>query len=163
MTFVTVGNATQPFRRLLEAVERLARDGALPQPIVVQSGHTTGFRSRICDVRPFLKMEDFEAYVARAAVVIGHAGAGTIVHALARGRRPVVMPRRAQHGEHVDDHQAEFARRLAETGRIFVAWEAVDLSKAVEAALRQADGARLTESGLVGVVRRQIEELIGAP
>jgi UDP-N-acetylglucosamine transferase subunit ALG13 len=73
------------------------------------------------------------------------------------------MPRRARHGELIDDHQAAFARRLAETGRVFVAWDAPDLAGAVEAALQQRDGLASTRSGLVGIVTRQVEELIGAP
>ena len=74
-------------------MDRLATAGVLPGLVVVQSGHNPAFVSRVCEVRPFLKMEEFEARVAAATLVIAHAGAGTVVHALAAGRVPVVMPR----------------------------------------------------------------------
>lgn len=162
MTFVTVGNATQPFARLLEAVDRLALAGALPEPVVVQSGHNPGFVSRVCVVRPFLKMEDFEARVASATLVIGHAGAGTIVHALAARRMPVVMPRRAMYGELIDDHQADFVRWLASEGRVIPAWEPADLGAAATLARAVRAGSTLGAAPLVSAVAREIDELIAS-
>lgn len=161
MTFVTVGNATQPFGRLLEAVERLAIAGALPEPVVVQSGHNPAFVSRACVVHPFLKMEEFEERVAAATLVIGHAGAGTIVHALAAGRMPVVMPRRAMYGELIDDHQAQFVRRLARERRVIPAWEAADLGDAVTIA-RGRHTEPAVGTPLVSVVARAMDEVIAA-
>lgn len=162
MTFVTVGNATQPFARLLEAVDRLALAGALPEPVVVQSGHNPGFVSRVCVVRPFLKMEDFEARVASATLVIGHAGAGTIVHALAARRMPVVMPRRAMYGELIDDHQADFVRWLASEGRVIPAWEPADLAAAIVIARAAHPGSAPRMAPLVSVVAREIDDLIAS-
>ena len=37
-TFVTIGNGTQSFHRLLEAVREVIDD--LPQPVVIQTGRT---------------------------------------------------------------------------------------------------------------------------
>jgi UDP-N-acetylglucosamine transferase subunit ALG13 len=41
--------------------------------------------------------------------------------ARAAGRLPVVVPRIGSRGEHVDDHQIEFARRLAGLGEVAIA------------------------------------------
>ena len=162
MTFVTVGNATQPFGRLLEAVERLAVAGALPEPVVVQSGHNARFASRACVVHPFLKMEEFEERVGAATLVIGHAGAGTIVHALAAGRMPVVMPRRAKYGELIDDHQADFVRRLVSERRVVAAWEPADLAAAIVIARAARPATSPRTAPLVSVVAREIDALIAA-
>jgi UDP-N-acetylglucosamine transferase subunit ALG13 len=59
--------------------------------------------------------------VRRARVVVCHAGVGTILTALANGRRPIVVPRLARHGEAVDDHQVALARRLADVGLVLLA------------------------------------------
>lgn len=48
-----------------------------------------------------------------ADVVVAHAGTGIALSALAAGRCPVLVPRRAARNEHVDDHQAQTARHLA--------------------------------------------------
>lgn len=127
-TFVSVGNAHQPFTRLIDAVTSIAH--ALPQPVVVQHGHTP-FASFACRGVPFLDMLAFESAVSVADVLILHAGAGSVIHALGAGKAPVVMARRAEFGEHVDDHQVEFARELALIGRVVVAGHSVELMAAI--------------------------------
>jgi UDP-N-acetylglucosamine transferase subunit ALG13 len=131
-TFVSVGNATQPFRRLLDEVARLA--AVLPQPVVVQHG-ATPFQADACRALPFVDMNEFERLVASAELLILHAGAGSVIHAVRAGKVPVVMPRRALYGEHIDDHQIEFARALAAAGRVVVADDAAQLRDAVQRAL----------------------------
>jgi UDP-N-acetylglucosamine transferase subunit ALG13 len=114
-TFVTVGNMHQPFRRLLDAVEAAAH--ALPPPIVVQSGHTPFASSRM-QVVPFMPMDDFSRQVDGADILVMHGGAGSIIHAAAAGRRPLVMARRFDLGEALDDHQVQFAEAMEAAGRI---------------------------------------------
>lgn len=46
--------------------------------------------------------------------VVAHAGAGIALSALHHGTLPVLVPRRPDHGEHVDDHQLQIAGSLAE-------------------------------------------------
>ena len=109
-TFVSVGNASQPFMRLTEAVSRIA--ARLPAPVVVQHGHTS-FDCPVCDGRAFVEMDEFAGLMGRSRLIILHAGAGSILQALDAGKYPVVMPRRLAHGEHIDDHQLELAQAFA--------------------------------------------------
>lgn len=55
------------------------------------------------------------AAMADADLVVSHAGVGSALTALHAGRAPLLVPRRARFGEHVDDHQVQIAREL--TGR----------------------------------------------
>lgn len=55
---------------------------------------------------------DFYECARAADVVITHAGVGTIMHLMEMGICPVVVPRRAQRSEHVDDHQGQIASLL---------------------------------------------------
>ena len=154
-TFISVGNATQPFGRLLDAVAVLAP--RLPGPVVVQHG-ATPFASPDCEARPFVSMSEFEALVARARLLILHAGAGSVIHAVRAGKLPVVMPRRVAHGEHVDDHQLEFAIELERAGKIVVAREGADLPGAIERALAQGDAVR--SAGAQSEMTRLVAELL---
>ncbi|MCK9418611.1 MAG: multidrug MFS transporter [Nitrospirae bacterium] len=133
-TFVSVGNATQPFDRLIEAVLRIA--SRLPQPVIVQHGNTL-LQCTGCISRPFMEMTEFSQHVEKAELLILHAGAGSVIQAIQAGKVPVVMPRRAKYGEHVDDHQLEFARALAEMGKVVVAEEPEDLIIAIEEARKR--------------------------
>lgn len=80
---------------------------------------------------------EFDACARQADVVITHSGVGTIMHLLEMGIHPVVVPRRAERNEHVDDHQAQIAGLLA-ANKIATVTEAPDLtrSKILEASAR---------------------------
>ncbi|MGY1812850.1 glycosyltransferase [Blastococcus sp. SYSU D00820] len=49
-------------------------------------------------------------------ILVTHAGVGTVLQALELGLEPIVVPRRASRGEHVDDHQEQIAELLANKG-----------------------------------------------
>lgn len=132
-TFVSVGNAHQPFGRLLEAVRAIAQ--RLPQPVIVQHGYTP-FDDAGCTRVSFLGMDEFIRQICNSDLLITHAGAGSVIHALQAGKVPVIMPRRFSLGEHINDHQVEFARALADIGKAILAEETSDLEGAVEKALR---------------------------
>ena len=132
-TFVSVGNATQPFSRLLDEVCKLAQE--LPQPVFVQYGAVQDFSCSHCHAVAFMDMQAFEQQVAKAELLILHAGAGSVIHAVRAGKVPVVMPRRAHLGEHVDDHQLEFARELTTAGKVVMCEDASELADAVSEAL----------------------------
>jgi len=111
------------FRRLLEAVV-----SALPPGIEVtwQTGSTSVEGLPIV-ARPEVPSEELATEFERADVVIAHAGVGLSLLALAAGRSPVLVPRRAARGEHVDDHQVEIAATLERRG-LAVACEAENLT-----------------------------------
>jgi UDP-N-acetylglucosamine transferase subunit ALG13 len=82
--------------------------------------------------------EELEAAVGSAAVVVCHGGAGIISSALAAGRRPIVVPRRAALGEHVDDHQYQLTRKLADWGLVVAVEDRLTAAE-VEAAQAPVD------------------------
>lgn len=160
--FVTIGNATQGFSRLLGAVDRLAGQGYFAgDPVLVQSGSNSNFPTAHCIQIPFLSMEGFLAKIIEADLVITHAGAGTLLHVLLAGKVPVVMPRRRKYGELIDDHQLELVEVLAVEGRIIPALEPADLPSAIARARRQLQYGKANPSScLVSLVGKAIDDLI---
>ncbi|MET0862964.1 MAG: glycosyltransferase [Nakamurella sp.] len=75
--------------------------------------------------------------ITEADVVIAHAGTGAALTALEHGKCPVLVPRRAQHHEHIDDHQVQIAGELQRRGLAMMC-DAGTLSRSVleEAASR---------------------------
>ena len=162
MTLVTVGTAKNPFPRLLEEVERLAAGGMLTGEIVVQHGYTP-FVSQHCQARAFLEREEFEAALAAADLVITHGGT-TVLRAVRTGKVPVVMPRLARHGEHIDDHQVLFAETFARQYHIAIAAEPKDLFAAIERAralqrTNQIDESERLEPPLISELRALLQSL----
>ncbi|MGY1886079.1 MULTISPECIES: glycosyltransferase [unclassified Blastococcus] len=115
--FVSLGTI-KPFR--FDALVDAVRDGVRPGDTVTwQLGATT--RDDLPgDVNQEMRAEDFDRLVAKSDVFVTHAGVGTLMRALELGVRPVVVPRLAERGEHVDDHQLQVARELAGRGLVLL-------------------------------------------
>ena len=113
MIFVTLGTHEQPFDRALDLVAALARR----ETVLVQHGATPP-RPGLSGVEwsEYLDWAPLTALMRDADVVITHAGVGSAVTAIRAGKKPVLVPRLARYGEHVDDHQLQIAERLAEFG-----------------------------------------------
>jgi UDP-N-acetylglucosamine transferase subunit ALG13 len=122
---VTLGTiAPYRFDSLIDAVlgSGLADDGT-----VWQLGSTArmGLPGQSFEQMP---AQEFMESAASADIVITHAGVGTIMNLLDMGISPVVVPRRANRGEHVDDHQVQIARVLGNRA-IGVVTEAAQLER----------------------------------
>lgn len=126
MIFATVGTHGDGFPRMLAALETLGDVDEL----VVQYGHGTP-PANATRAEAFLPFNAIMELFARADLVITHAGVGSILLASRAGHVPVVMPRIARLGEHVDDHQVELARALEARGGVLVCWEAAELAQRV--------------------------------
>ena len=141
---VTVGTTDRCFRRL---VARLADILPPDAEVLWQTGH-----SRVDDLpieaRRLVPEGELVAAVAKADVVVSHAGAGSLALALDAGRVPVFVPRRADAGEQIDDHQVELARWADQRGlAVMVEADHIQMADLVRAAARR-------------VVRNPTEELI---
>jgi UDP-N-acetylglucosamine transferase subunit ALG13 len=111
MILVALGTHHEPFERLLRAVEE-ATDGLGGEEVVVQAG-ASARPLRGCRVVATLDPGELTTLLDAARLVVLHGGSSLFLEARALGRVPIVVPRRARFGEHVDDHQVEFAASLA--------------------------------------------------
>lgn len=67
-------------------------------------------------VHELLEADELLAEALRADVVVTHAGVGTILQLLENGVSPVVVPRRREFGEHIDEHQMQIWQLLVDAG-----------------------------------------------
>jgi UDP-N-acetylglucosamine transferase subunit ALG13 len=128
LIFVTLGTHHDPFPRLIDGLQAL--DG---QDLVVQHGHSPA-PLHVADAIDFLPFADLMEQIRTADAVVTHAGVGSILTCLRLGRTPLVVPRQRRFGEHVDDHQVELTRALADDGKVLPVWDVADLPELVEAA-----------------------------
>jgi beta-1,4-N-acetylglucosaminyltransferase len=161
LIFVTVGNATQGFRRLLDRVDALAGEGFFAgEEVLIQFGNNPDFRALNCKQEAFLQADRFAEAIKTSSIVISHAGAGTVLHALAVGRMSIVMPRRKRYGELIDDHQLELVQVLATEGRVIPAYEPEDLPHAIgQARTRIVTSLPPPPSRMIALVSQAIEDL----
>jgi UDP-N-acetylglucosamine transferase subunit ALG13 len=118
--FVTVGSA-EPFDRLLRSLPRPESE-----EIVAQTGPSVTALPGVRCV-PFMGFEEIASTMGQARVVVAHAGVGTVLSAFNAGKKPVLVPRRREFGEAVDDHQVELAHRLAGCGLAHVVDDPAEL------------------------------------
>lgn len=164
MIFVTVGNATHSFRRLLVAVDVCAESGLFgAERVFAQTGYNP-IQLGHCEGRSFLSRSEFRKSLEEASLVISHGGAGTILEMIHLNKVPVVMPRRKRYGEHVNDHQVQLVRAMASQGWIVPVFEPEELAHAFRKA-RRSSGNRgvLPSSRMLPLIARAIEELAGGP
>ena len=154
MIFVTVGTNETPFDRLLLAVAELPLLGG--EELVVQHG-SSKIQPIGAQLSAFLPFERLTAEVQRARVVVTHAGVGSVIVAVANGRRPVVMPRLRRHGEAVDDHQLAFAWRFERMGLVTV----VETRDQLEAAVRAPASGKASELTVNGTLVDELRTYLG--
>lgn len=121
MIFVTVGTHEQPFDRLIQKIDELKRNGIVNEEVIIQTGYST-YEPKYCQWSKLLPYEQMVENVAKARIVVTHGGPASFIMPLQLGKIPVVVPRQSQYGEHVNDHQLEFARAMQQRqGNILVA------------------------------------------
>lgn len=83
----------------------------------------------------YLGHADLEAWMAQAAIVVCHGGPSTILEARRHGLKPIVVPRRARLGEHVDDHQVRFVTHLVKRDLVLTVTTRQELESVLDQAL----------------------------
>lgn len=155
MILATVGTQL-PFPRLLKALDRIALKHDLR--VVAQCCEVVPGLS--IEQRPFVAPAEFDELARDAAMIVGHAGIGTIIGADRVSRPLVLFPRKASLGEHRNEHQLATARSMEKREGIHVAWDEDQLEALLTgpalAPLRRGESP--TRAGLIGAIAGFIAE-----
>ncbi|MFG3707617.1 glycosyltransferase [Micromonospora sp. NPDC047670] len=165
---VAVGTDKHPFGRLIGWLGEWHSGVADEVGLTLQHGHTPA--PGVPGAVAFLGHDQLQAAMAEADLVVCHGGPATILEARRHGRLPIVVPRDPARGEHVDDHQQLFARRLGAAGMVALAETREELFAALDAGLADpsrfavAADQRASDARRVAVeqVGRIVEELVAA-
>ena len=131
MIFVTLGSQMFQFNRLLEALDRLKKEGKIEDELFAQIGYSD-YKPSNFEFKEFLNREEYKEIMDKSSIVIAHGGTGAIVGALKQGKKVIAVPRLAKYGEHVDDHQFQMVRRFCEMGYIYECDDCDSIDKAIE-------------------------------
>ena len=132
MIFVTVGTHEQPFDRLVKKIDDLKRDGIITEDVIIQTGFST-YEPKYCKWSKLIPYSDMVKNVEDARIVVTHGGPASFIMPLQIGKIPIVVPRQYKFDEHVNDHQVEFVRNVAQRMGNVIAVEDIDeLQNALE-------------------------------
>jgi UDP-N-acetylglucosamine transferase subunit ALG13 len=137
--FVTVGTRTEPFSRLLSAVDQLVTEGSITDKVIVQAGHTK-FNTPNLTLFDFCSPDEVDDLILKARFVITQESAGIGTKCLKSNTRFIVMPRDYAHGElpSQSDMNEDLHLRLEELGYTRVIHDASQLREAI----RKSDSIR---------------------
>lgn len=162
MIFVTVG-LQLPFDRLIYAIDVWA--GTRARSDVVAQVGASSYRPANIHTKDRFSVDEFRAHVAKARLVVAHAGMGSLITALEIGKPIIVLPRQAALKEHRNDHQLATARYMEEHNLARVATSEDDLVRRLDDWQEAGPPLRITEhagSELVARVSTFIAERAGA-
>lgn len=165
MIFVTVGTHEQPFNRMIEEMDRLVSTGDIQEEVIIQTGFST-YEPKHCKWQKLFSYQEMIQNVTQARIVITHGGPSSFIMPLQIGKTPIVVPRQKKYGEHVNDHQLEFCRAVAERyGNIIVVENEAELREAVknyETVVETMPGGLESNNGRFNEeLRKMVGELLG--
>ena len=112
MIFVTVGTHEQQFDRLVSEVDRLKGEGRIKEDVFMQVGFSS-YVPKNCRWSQMLPVDKMGELMNSARIVITHGGPSSFLSAIQAGKVPIVVPRRKEFGEHVNNHQVSFCQAVA--------------------------------------------------
>ena len=131
MIFVTVGTHEQSFDRLLKCIDKMIDDGKINEEVFCQKGFTE-YEPKNYKSEKLLTYEAMQNYIKEARIVITHGGPASFLDPLKYGKIPIVVPRKKELNEHVNNHQLEFSKEVASRmNNIIVAENDDELEKAL--------------------------------
>ena len=158
MNLVITGTEVHPFGRLIAEVDRIAASGTLAAPFFVQLGHNKQ-EPKHCEWKNFIGFGEMCALIESSRSIVTHAGAGSTLLCIQCGKRPIIVPRQKKFGEHVDDHQVVFARRLREFDLVDLVEDMAELETALRDQQQDAAGRKLpVPRKLVGYLENLLAE-----
>lgn len=116
-----------PFDRLIRAVDEWASSTSRSD-VFAQIGRSE-YRPRAIQTAQFLAPGEFERRMDEASAVVAHAGTGTIIAALQRGKPLLVLPRLSKFDETRNDHQVPTAKHFGDAGYVLVAQDESELPR----------------------------------
>lgn len=123
MIFVTVGTHEQQFNRLIKYMDEYAQTSC--EEIIIQTGFST-YKPHNCKWQKLFSYSEMEQNVKAARIVITHGGPSSFIAPLQIGKIPVVVPRRKEFDEHINDHQVNFCIQVKERQKNIILVENTD-------------------------------------
>ena len=128
MIFITLGSQKFQFDRLLKKVDELIEEGMIVDEVFAQIGSSV-YLPKHYSYERFLDRNQFAKTMDQCDTVITHGGTGVIIGAVKKGKKVIAVPRLAQYGEHVDDHQLQLLHQFDDLQLICACYEVDQLGE----------------------------------
>lgn len=131
MILVTVGSQKFQFNRLLEEIDKLIERGTITEEVFAQIG-VSDYIPKHYTYADFLEQDKILEKIKKARLIITHAGTGIIISCLKEEKKVIAIPRLAEFGEHVDDHQIQLIQEFEKMNLIEPVYNINELENAIK-------------------------------
>lgn len=131
MILVLLGTQNNSFHRLLEEVEKNIENGNIKEEVIVQAGFTK-YESNKMTMFDEISREKMDELINESDFIITHAGVGSIINALKKEKKVIVVPRLKKYNEHVNDHQLDIVKDFNSKGYIIGIEDVTMLGEAIK-------------------------------
>ena len=125
MIFITVGTHEQPFDRLLKWIDEMIEDKQIKGEVIVQKGYTE-YEPKNYKADKLIPYEKMQENIEKAKIVITHGGPASFIAPLSVGKIPIVVPRKKEFNEHVNNHQLDFSKEVEKRMKNIIVVETKD-------------------------------------
>ena len=136
MIFITLGSQKFQFNRILKKIDELIEKDIIKEEVFAQIGYSD-YRPINYKYEDFLDRGKFSKLMKSSTLVITHGGTGAIITAVKAGKKVIAVPRLAQYGEHVDDHQLQLLKQFDSMNLICPCWEINDLRQSIDIVMKR--------------------------
>ena len=158
LILITLGTNDKSFVRLLNEVQKLIDQGKITDRVVVQAG-VTEFKSSTMEIFDPIPFSQFDDLINQCDLLITHGGVGSITTGLKKGKTVIAVPRLAQYGEHVNDHQLQIIDNFDKAGYIIGLADVSQLEEALVTAKTFTPNAYQSNTeNMIALVKQCIEE-----
>lgn len=131
MILVLLGTQANDFSRLLKEIEKLIDEGIIKDKVIVQKG-STKYESTKFESFDLLDKNKIDNIKKEAEFIITHGGVGSIISSIKLGKKVIAVPRLAEYGEHVNNHQLQIIENFDKLGYIKGIKKVEDLKTAIQ-------------------------------
>ncbi len=111
MILIILGTQKFQFNRLLMIMDKLIEDKKITDQVIAQIGNSN-YKPINYEYHDFFNSMKFDSLISKADVIITHGGVGSMISALIKNKKIIVVPRLKKYNEHIDDHQLELAKEF---------------------------------------------------
>jgi UDP-N-acetylglucosamine transferase subunit ALG13 len=131
LIFITLGTQRFAMNRVIDEIDSLIEKSILnSQEVVIQNGYSKESKYSKCNQMMTEMM--FDDLMSKCELIITHGGTSSIIKALRNHKKTIIIPRKAEFKEHVDDHQKEICDVFKAEGYAEVIEEMRDLNATIQ-------------------------------
>jgi len=157
MILVLLGTQDKSFHRLLEQIDKSIKKGTIQEEVIVQAGYTK-YESKNMKIFDFVSKEELESYVSKSSFIITHAGVGSILDGIRKGKKMIVAPRLKKYKEHTNDHQLQILKEFTNLGYVLPMYDFSKLDSLISKMKKFKPKKFETENRMITIITDYIDK-----